>query len=180
MIKSKILDDFYLQKVKEMILYILDKTGDINYYKLMKILFCSDRNNLLAWAEPITNLKYSAKDHGPVPQSIYKMILRSGSGKEGSLDDIITRPDEFLVHGKRKPDMDFISQTDMEAMDPAIDYINTKEWPDIEDELHEKVFSRLFPLKKTYSLTDIAESAGADKKIIQQIISNEKLNRALA
>lgn len=180
MIKSKILDDFYLQKVKEMILYILDKTGDINYYKLMKILFCSDRNNLLVWAEPITNLKYSAKDHGPVPQSIYKMILRTGSGKDGSLDDIITRPDEFLIHGKRKPNMDYISQTDIEAMDPAIDYISAKEWSDIEDELHEKVFSRLFPLKKTYSLTDMAESAGADKKIIQRIISNEKMNRALA
>ena len=108
------------------------------------------------------------------------MILRSGSGKDGSLDDIITRPDEFLIHGKRKPNMDYISQTDIEAMDPAIEYISAKEWSAIEDELHEKVFSRLFPMKKTYSLTDMAESAGADKKIIQRIIYNEKMNRALA
>ena len=180
MIKSKILDDFYLQKVKEMILYILDKTGDIDYYKLMKILFCSDRNNLLVWAEPITNLVYTAKEHGPVPLSIYKMIVRSGSGQDNSLDDIITRLDEFIVHGKRKPNMDYISQTDVEAMDPAISYLKDKDYKDIEKELHEKVFFRLFPLKKAYSLTDIAETAGADKKTLQRIVSNEKLNRALA
>lgn len=180
MIKSKILEEFYLQKVKEMILYILDKTGDIDYYKLMKILFCSDRNNLLVWAEPITNLKYSAKDHGPVPQSIYKMILRSGSGKNGSLDDIITRPDDFNVHGTRKPNMDYISKTDMDAMDPAIADLKDKDYKEIEKELHEKVYKKLFPLKKTYSLKDIAESAGADKKILQRIISNEKLDSVLA
>lgn len=179
MIKSKILDDFYLQKVKEMILYILKKTGDIDYYKLMKILFCSDRNNLLVWGEPITNLKYYAKDHGPVPQSIYKMILRSGSGKDNSMDDIITRSGDFLVHGKREPDMNYISQTDIEAMDPAIDYLKDKDYKEIEKELHEKVFFRLFPLKRTYSLTDMAESAGADKIILQRISFNEKLNRAL-
>lgn len=179
MVKSKILDEYYLQKVKEVILYILEKTGDIDYYKLMKILFCADRNNLLVWAEPITNLKYSAKNHGPVPQSIYKRIIRSGQGKNDTLDDIITRHGEFDVHAKRKPNMDYISETDKEAIDPAIVYLKDKDYREIENELHESVYRRLFPAK-VYSLTDIAKSAGANKTILQRISSNEKLNKVLA
>ena len=35
------------QKVKEVMLYILSKTGDIGYFRLMKIMFCADRQNLL-------------------------------------------------------------------------------------------------------------------------------------
>ena len=58
MTNCKIIENYNLQKVKEVMLYILNEMGDIDYYKLMKTVFCADRNNLMLWGEPITNLVY--------------------------------------------------------------------------------------------------------------------------
>ena len=46
------------QKIKEVVLYILSKAGDTGYFRLMKIMFCADRQNLLRWGDQITNLDY--------------------------------------------------------------------------------------------------------------------------
>lgn len=177
---SKILENYNLQKVKEIMLYILNKVGDIDYYKLMKMLFCADRNNLLVWAEPITNLTYQAKEHGPVPQTVYKEITRSKSHHDGIYGGVMTFVDEYTIHAERKANIDYLSKTDMEAIDKAILYLKDKKWEDIEKELHDNVFERLFPRRKKYSLIDIAESGGADQKTFERINMNIQLNRMLA
>lgn len=180
MTNSKIIEEYNLQKVKEIMLYILNKVGDIGYYKLMKILFCADRNNLLAWGEPITNLEYKAKDHGPVPSTVYKEIARRMEHHEGVYDGIISFVDDYTIHAEREANLDYLSRTDIESIDKAILFLKDKEWPEIENILHEAVYKRLYPNKKKYSLTDIAESAGADNKILERIKMNVQLNRMLA
>ena len=177
---SKIIEEYNLQKVKEIMLYILNKVGDIDYYKLMKMIFCADRNNLLVWAEPITSLQYKAKDHGPVPQSIYKEITRSKRHHDGLYGGIITFVDEYIVHAEREADLNYLSKTDIEALNKAINYLKDKNWDEIENELHDDVFKRLFPLRKKYTFTDIAESGGADSKTIERIKMNVQLNKMLS
>lgn len=177
---SKIIEEYNLQKVKEIMLYILNKVGDIDYYKLMKIIFCADRNNLLVWAEPITNLKYTAKKHGPVPQVIYKEITRSKSHNDGIYGGIMSFVDEYNIHAEREADLNYLSKTDIESIDKAILSLKDKDWEKIEEELHDDVFKKLYPLRRKYSLCDIAESGGADKKIIERIQMNIQLNKMLA
>ena len=177
---SKIIEEYNLQKVKEIMLYILNKVGDIDYYKLMKMIFCADRNNLLVWAEPITNLKYTAKEHGPVPQVIYKEITRSKSHNDGIYGGIMSFVDEYNIHAEREADLNYLSKTDIESIDKAILSLKDKDWEKIEEELHDDVFKKLYPLRRKYSLCDIAESGGADKKIIERIQMNIQLNKMLA
>ncbi len=177
---SKIIEEYNLQKVKEIMLYILNKVGDIDYYKLMKMIFCADRNNLLVWAEPITNLKYTAKKHGPVPQVIYKEITRSKSHNDGIYGGIMSFVDEYNIHAEREADLNYLSKTDIESIDKAILSLKDKDWEKIEEELHDDVFKKLYPLRRKYSLCDIAESGGADKKIIERIQMNIQLNKMLA
>lgn len=177
---SKIIEEYNLQKVKEIMLYILNKVGDIEYYKLMKMIFCADRNNLLVWAEPITNLSYQAKKHGPVPQTIYKEITRCKSHNEGIYGGIMTFVDDYVIHAEREADLNYLSKTDIEAIDKAILYLKDKKWEKIEDELHDNVFKRLYPFRRKYSLADIAESGGADETILERIRMNVQLNKMLA
>lgn len=177
---SKIIEEYYLQKVKEIMLYILNKVGDIDYYKLMKMIFCADRNNLLVWAEPITNLKYQAKKHGPVPQIVYKEITRSKKANDGIYDGIMSFVDDYVIHAEREANLDYLSKTDIESIDKAIDSLKDKNWDEIEQELHDDVFKRLFPLRKKYSLIDMAVSGGADEKVIERINMNIRLNKMLA
>lgn len=176
---SKIIDEYNLQKVKEIILYILNKVGDIDYYKLMKMIFCADRNNLLVWGEPITNLTYKAKDHGPVPQTIYKEITRSKSRHDGIYGGIISLVDDYTLHAEREANLDYLSKTDIDSIDKAILNLKDKGWAKIEKELHEDVYDRLYPSRQKYSLTDIAKSAGADSKTLERINMNVQLNRML-
>lgn len=177
---SKIIEEYNLQKVKEIMLYILNKVGDIDYYKLMKMIFCADRNNLLVWAEPITNLSYQAKKHGPVPQTVYQEITRcKKNNNEGLYGGIMTFVDDFIIHAEREANLNYLSKTDIEAIDKAVLYLKDKEWGKIEEELHDDVFKRLFPFRK-YSLADIAESGGADETTLERIKMNVQLNKMLA
>ncbi len=72
-----------------------------------------------------------------------------------------------------------MSKTDIEAIDRAIDFLKDKNWEQIENELHDEVFKRLYPFRK-YSLADIAESGGADEKTFERIKMNVQVNKRLA
>ena len=92
---ANIYQKFKKDKLKEVILYILEKTGDISYYQLMKILFCSERVNLVACADPITDLKFKARQHGPVPNELYSEITKAQDGNDGDLNGIVEIMDKY-------------------------------------------------------------------------------------
>ena len=87
---SNIFQDYQAQKVKEVMLYILNKAGDTGYFRLMKTMFCADRQNLLKWGDQITELDYFARKHGPVPTSVHDGLLSVYQGTESEFSDILT------------------------------------------------------------------------------------------
>ena len=62
------------QKIKEVLLYILGKTGVLDYYHLMKILYLAERQHLAKWGDRIITDDYYALPHGPVPTRIYDSL----------------------------------------------------------------------------------------------------------
>ena len=44
------------QRIKEVLLYILNKTGVVDYYHLMKILYLAERQHLAKWGEKSSSL----------------------------------------------------------------------------------------------------------------------------
>jgi hypothetical protein len=128
---SNIFQDYQAQKVKEVMLYILNKAGDTGYFRLMKTMFCADRQNLLKWGDQITELDYFARKHGPVPTSVHDGLLSVYQGTESEFSDILTVCGNFMmVHPLREPNLDYLSETDKESIDKAIDeYFSAKyEW----------------------------------------------------
>lgn len=178
---TKILNDYYLQTVKEVMLYILGKTGDIGYFRLMKTIFCADRQNLLRWGDPMTNLNYYARKHGPVPTMVYDGLVAIYHGEKSCFSDIVTVKGNLQVHPMRQPNLEYLAKTDQESIDKAIEELRGKNRTQIEEYLHESVYKRIFATKgQHYSLVDIAMSAKASKKIIANIREEELIRKALS
>lgn len=178
---SSIYLEYQNQKLKEVLLYILSKTGDIGYFRLMKTVFCSDRQNLLRWGDPVTNLDYFAWKHGPVPITVCEGLRSVSNGIESGFSDIITVTERFkIVHALREPNLDYLSETDRESIDLAINELRGKNRNTIEAYLHEDVYRRVLESdKKKYSHVDIIMSAGASETQIERVIDTDKLGRAL-
>lgn len=48
--------------------------GTLNYLKLMKLLYFTDREALLKWGRPVTGATYFSMKHGPVLSEVYDLI----------------------------------------------------------------------------------------------------------
>lgn len=179
---SSIYLQYQKQKVKEVMLYIMSKTGDIGYFRLMKTMFCADRQNLIKWGEPITNLDYFARKHGPVPSTIHDGLLSVYQGNGKDFSDILTVKTNFMiVHPMREPNLDYLSETDKESIDKAVDELKGKNRDGIEEYLHESVYHRVLATEeKKYSHVDIAMSANASGKQIARVCYEDQLHNALS
>ena len=169
------------QKLKEVLLYILSKTGDIGYFRLMKTVFCTDRQNLLKWGDQVTNLDYFAWKHGPVPKVVCEGLRSISDGFESEFSDVLTVTGPFkIVHAVREPNLDYLSETDRESIDRAINELKGKNRDAIESYLHEDVYRRVLESnQKKYSHIDIIMSAGASKVQIERVINEDQLESAL-
>ena len=176
-----ILNTYQEQRLKEVLLYILDRTGSISYYKLMKMVFCAERQNLILWGDQITDLKFEAREHGPVPVSLYNQIRYQKKNGTSHISDIINLVDEYHVDALRKPDMDYISASDVTSLDYGIEEIAGMDYAEIERYLHDAVYDRLNSSEnKFYTQLDIAESGKASKEVLERIAYQNSLSRALS
>lgn len=169
------------QKVTEAILYVLNKTGIISYFMLMKILFCADRANLRRWGDPVTCLIYYAREHGPVPVSVYHAIKFPKPERDFDFSDTLERVGEYDVRPLRKSDEKYLSQTDKDSLDYAISELQGKDYKEIEKYLHESVYERLYASKnKRYSHIDIASTEKVSDAELVQIRENDIIAKMLS
>ena len=169
------------QKVTEAILYVLNKTGVISYFKVMKILFCADRANLKRWGDPVTCLNYYARKHGPVPVSVYQAIKYPKPERVFDFAETIERVGEYDVKPLRQSDENYLSQTDKDSLNYAISELQGKDYKEIETYLHEQVYERLYASKnKRYSHVDIASTEEVSESVLAQIRENDIIAKMLS
>lgn len=174
------LKKFEIEKLKQIVLYILNKTQKISYYKLMKMIFCSDRNNLLKWGDMITNQCYVPLLHGPVPSELYTQIEKMKEGKDNFLNGIVRLVDQYNIEALTKANEDYLSVTDKESIENGIQEVQNKSnYKELEDSLHDDIYKRLKKEKRPYSEIDIAESGEANSAQIERIKYEESLRHAL-
>lgn len=75
---------FDKQRIIEVVLYILNKTGGIDYYHLFKILYFANQRSLVEWGQLMITDKFCALPHGPVPTELYNTI----KGQQSVLPDM--------------------------------------------------------------------------------------------
>ena len=168
------------QRIKEVLLYILSRTGMVDYYHLMKILYLAERQHLAKWGEKITTDDYYALPHGPVPTRIYDSLKAVKEGNGGFLSDVVAvEKDSPNVIPLRSPDMDYLSKSEIEALDNAIAKNIVKSFAELEQMTHDEYYHKALANGRKMSIEDIARSGGASEQMIDFIREEMAFDQAL-
>jgi uncharacterized phage-associated protein len=109
---------FNREKAIEVILYVAQRVPDSTSHSVNKILYFADKLSLERYGRLIVGGDYYAMEHGPVSSQAYRLI-------QNVRDNIGDNPG-FSVRGKasivplRNPDLDYLSQADLECLDEAL------------------------------------------------------------
>ena len=73
------MNKFEQQKIIEVVLYILNKTGGIDFYHVFKIIYFAEMKHLAKWGHRILSDDLCALDYGPVPTMLYDAVKRKNA-----------------------------------------------------------------------------------------------------
>lgn len=115
------------RKLTELILYILCKTGGVDYYHAFKILYFAEMKHLAKWGSGIVPDKFCALKYGPVPTRLYDAVKELNAPRmtlSEELSEVIQFAGEDapnILLAKREADMKLLSKSELEALDQSIE-----------------------------------------------------------
>ena len=62
------------KKLTELVLFILDKTGGVDFYHAFKILYFAEMKHLAKWGSGFVPDEFCALKYGPVPTQLYDAV----------------------------------------------------------------------------------------------------------
>ena len=136
--------NFDEEKALEVLLYIASKNDDL--YAILKILYDADKLHLSKYGRFINGDCYVAMKNGPVPSQTYDIIkLVRGDGiisydKLNPKEAFSVKNDS--VYLKRKPEMDLISESNLECLNAVIKEYEGLTFPEIWNKHHDKDYVR--------------------------------------
>jgi len=170
---------FDVKKIVQIVNYLLKLNKDkINYTKLMKMLYISDKELLKQNDFTITGDQYYSLDNGPILSNVYDLIGDKHSDKNMQLywDTFFCKEgyDVKLVHDNQLPG-DKISKAEKDVLDKIDKQFKKKSFGDLIDYTHDE---KLFPEVKwkeagessiELSIEDILKSIGRTEEEIKMI-----------
>ncbi|WP_294629773.1 Panacea domain-containing protein [uncultured Bacteroides sp.] len=170
---------FEKQKIIEVVLYILNKTGGIDYYHLFNILYFANQRSLVEWGRVMTADKFCALPHGPVPTILYNTIKGEKSILSGMRKDIHVI--EYYLLPKRESDTDYLSRYDRDVLDECISRYGKMEFAELEKTSHTNCWEKARAQKGNHVIApgDIARDGGASEEFIKYINDSIAFDEAL-
>lgn len=177
--------------LKSVLLYIIrnSRQDRRDVYSIVKTAYFAQQMHLAEFGSPIFEDKISALPFGPVPSAMYdilkiargdvsvlgfksKQILAFASSAIGFSDE------RFLA--KEQPDMDYLSASDIKALDASIRKVSKMSFDEIKATTHGEAWARAFNSKdKTLDSIAIAREGGACDAMLSYLLSNMELQNAL-
>ena len=181
---------FQRQELIEMVLYILHKTGGIDLYHVLKILYFAEQKHLLEWGTKMVPDDFHAYEYGPVPDQLYKAI--HNNPKYGcELPKLFAEAVRFagddapnVLLAKREPDMEWLSQADVECLDASISENGGLSFSQLLEKSHDKAWLEAWTSAQagnddTMNTVSIARAAGADEGLLEYIKEQMEIELAL-
>ena len=109
--------DFNSKKLAELVLYILGKTGGVDFYHTFKILYFAEMKHLAKWGSGIVPDEFCALKYGPVPTNLYNAVKELNHPRmtlSEELSEVIQLAGEDapnVLLPKRDANMRFISRS---------------------------------------------------------------------
>lgn len=175
-------------KLIQIALYVLQKTGGIDYYHLFKILYFAELKHLEKWGARITSDSFYALDYGPVPTYLYDVV----KGVDIPNTDLLKLfSDNVQFAGKDAPNvllpkaevnMNYISQSEIEALNASIEENAHLTFSQLKNKSHDSAWYEAYNQtgSKAISSISMAKASGADEATLEYIKEQIELEDALS
>lgn len=149
-------------KAKASLLYIVANIPNIDKHKLYKILYFAEQYHLVNYGRPITGDAFIKMDYGPVPSYI-KNKVENKLDDDGAVETL-----GICVIANEYPDMDELSESDIECLDASIANNREKSFSQLSKESHKEAWLQASYACRLDSLA-IAAEGNADAGILAYI-----------
>lgn len=117
---------FDSKKLSELVLYILNKTGGVDFYHAFKILYFAEMEHLAKWGTGIVPDQFCALKYGPVPTKLYTAVKELNHPSMVLAEDLaeVARfagedaPNVLLP--QRQVNLEYLSKSEIDALDKSI------------------------------------------------------------
>ena len=179
--------------LKAVVLYIIQHSSPErrDVYSIVKTAFYAQQSQLAQSGVPLFKDEICALPFGPVPSDIYD-ILKIARGDQSEIEfhkndgliDVATAIgfDAEQFSAKENPDMDYLSASDIEAIDSAIKKVAAMSFDDIKKDTHSEEWNRVFNSKrgkKVMSNVNIAKEGNASPEMLEYLKEYYALESAL-
>lgn len=117
---------FEIERLTEMVVYILNVTKGLDYYKIFKILYFAEREHLSRYGMSMVDDKFVAMQYGPVPTELYDAFKNKCNFVDcfgdfyASVRAIDGGSAEHVYEALRNADLDYLSKSEIECLDKSI------------------------------------------------------------
>ena len=115
------------KKLTELVLFILGKTGGVDFYHAFKILYFAEMKHLAKWGSGIVPDEFCALKYGPVPTQLYDAVKELNHPRmilSEELSEVIQFAGEDapnVLLPKREANLKYLSKSEIEALEQSIE-----------------------------------------------------------
>lgn len=115
------------KKLIELVLFILGKTGGVDFYHAFKILYFAEMKHLAKWGSGIVPDEFCALKYGPVPTQLYDAVKDLNHPRmilSEELSEVIQFAGEDapnVLLPKREANLKYLSKSEIEALEQSIE-----------------------------------------------------------
>ena len=180
--------NFESKKLTELVLYILGKTGGVDFYHAFKILYFAEMKHLAKWGSSMVPDEFCALKYGPVPTRLYDAVKEIGQPRialAAELAQVIQYAGEDapkVLLPKRVSDLRFLSKSEIEALDSAIEENETLSFGQLMRKSHDRAWdeaNRRVNGSNIISPISMAKVLNADDAMIEYIEEQMQIESAL-
>ena len=182
--------NFDKRKLTESVLYILNKTGGLDYYHVFKIIYFANIAHLAKCGLRITTDDFCALPDGPVPSDLYNSIKNDcycDKELQQMIDKDVTKGNDdayYMLSAKRKADLDYLSTSEIEELDKSIDENAFLPYSILKEKSHGEEWKRAFNSdchgKKIMDVLGMAKDASASDSMLEYIKEQLEIESVLA
>ena len=179
------MDRYDKERLVEIVLYVLNKTGELDYNTLLKTIYFAELKHLAKWGQRITADDVCAIPYGPVLSHLLDAI--KGDSHEPELSRMLKSAFKFasedasnIMLPLRQANEDYLSESEKEALDASILENASLSFEQLKNKSHDKIWLKNYREgkgKKVIATMDLAESAHASEAMKEYIKENLEIER---
>ncbi len=180
--------DFDSKKLTELVLYILGKTGGVDFYHAFKILYFAEMKHLAKWGCGIVPDKFCALPYGPVPTRLYNAVKELNKPRMELPTDLAEAvrfagedaPNILLP--KREANLRFLSKSEIDALDSSIEENESLTFGQLMRKSHDRAWdeaNRRVDGTNIISPISMAKVLNADAAMLEYIKEQMQIESAL-